>query len=212
MKMWEPINKICEWIINLALLNILWILFTILGLGIFGWAPATTAMLSIVKKQATEKSQLSLFQQYWTCYKRDFIQANGIGCIIILGLGSLWISIYTLPYLNQTFMMIVGTWVLMITFLFGITLCFIFPVFTHYDSSIKGYFKTALLVGISNLHYVIIIITLLITLYLLFNIFPGLLVFFALSLPAKYIMYFSLKIFNKIEHTKPCVNKKTFKV
>ena len=212
MKIWEPINKICEWIINLALLNILWILFTLLGLGVFGWAPATTAMLSILRKQANENSQFSIFHQYWKGYKQDFFQANLIGYLLIVGIASLGISFNTLPNLNQTLILVLGTIFLMMTFLLGIILIFIFPVYAHYDTSIKGYFKAALLVGISNLHYILIIITMLIALYMLFSIIPGLLLFFSVSLPAKYMMFFTLDIVNKIKHKQPSVKEKTLKV
>lgn len=212
MKIWEPINKICEWIINLALLNTLWILFTVLGLGMFGWAPATTALFSILRKQANEHSHFLMFQQYWKSYKQDFIQANLIGYLLILGMACLGISLNTLPVLNQTLILILGTIFLMMMFLLGILFIFIFPVYAHYDTSIKGYFKAALLVGISNLHYIIIIITLLISMYMLFRIFPGLLLFFAISLPANYIMFFTSKILKKIEQTQPNVKKKTLKV
>ena len=42
--------RAAEWISRLFLLNILWVVFTIVGLGIFGFGPATAAMFAIVRK------------------------------------------------------------------------------------------------------------------------------------------------------------------
>ncbi|BDG36084.1 DUF624 domain-containing protein [Saccharococcus caldoxylosilyticus] len=42
--------RVCEWITRLACINILWMLFTLAGLIVFGIAPATVALFTIVRK------------------------------------------------------------------------------------------------------------------------------------------------------------------
>lgn len=200
MNVWEPINKGCLWLIHLAWLNSLWIIFTLLGLGLFGWAPATTTLLSVIRKQMLTEGEIPIFQAFWQSYKRDFIKANVMGFIVVMGLSGLWLSLGTLSDLDLTIRIVMGTWFLLITCLFSIVAIFIFPVFTYFDTTIKNYFHYALLIGLSHLHYLIMIIAMLVGLYGLFNLFPGLLLFFAFSLPAQYVMYLSAKTFEKIEN------------
>lgn len=192
------INEFCEKIVNLAWLNTLWILFTVLGLGIFGWAPATAAMLSVIRKQSSSDAKFPVFKEFFANYKKSFIQANIIGLILILGIGSLFLSISTLLYLEQWIMIILGTVFFMVLILFGIVALFIFPVFTHYNTSFSNYFRYALYIGLSHLPRALLITLSLVIAVALFVVFPNLLLFFAVSAPAKCVMYFSLKIFKTI--------------
>ncbi|MFA9556724.1 DUF624 domain-containing protein [Evansella sp. AB-rgal1] len=42
--------RVSEWLIRLAYINILWMLFTIVGLIILGIAPATATVFTIIRK------------------------------------------------------------------------------------------------------------------------------------------------------------------
>ncbi|MBO1911160.1 DUF624 domain-containing protein, partial [Microvirga sp. 3-52] len=62
---WESFNNIAHRMIELIYINILWILFTILGLGIFGIFPATVSMFTIVRKIIVKEEKFKIFNTFW---------------------------------------------------------------------------------------------------------------------------------------------------
>lgn len=44
------VYTICDWIARLAYINLLWILFTLSGFVVFGFFPATIAMLATLRQ------------------------------------------------------------------------------------------------------------------------------------------------------------------
>lgn len=70
--------------IELAYINVLWILFSSIGLIIFGIFPATAAMFSVVGKLIKNEESIKIFPAYWTSFRSYFLQANGFGLIFYL--------------------------------------------------------------------------------------------------------------------------------
>ncbi|MFA9557872.1 YesL family protein [Evansella sp. AB-rgal1] len=193
------INGTCTWLMKLAIYNVLWFLFTIIGLGIFGWAPATVALFSVIRKRLTTDKEFSDFKEFFYHYKKSFFQSNIIGILLLLGCISIFYSISSLLYLDQSMMILLGTIFFMISILFGIVAIFIFPVYTHYNTTFQNYIRYSLMIGLANLHYGLYIILILGLMLFLTNMFPGLLLFYTVSAPAYLMMQISLKIFNSIE-------------
>src|SRR5699024_10685272 len=75
--------KGCVWVTRLAYVNFLWVTFIILGLGIFGLMPATTAMFGVVRKWEM-KEEIKVFPTFWKLYKQEFVKANVMGVILFL--------------------------------------------------------------------------------------------------------------------------------
>ena len=59
----------------IALLNLGMILFTLLGGVVLGWAPASVAASSLVRKRARGES-FSFFPTFWRDYRAEFVRAN----------------------------------------------------------------------------------------------------------------------------------------
>lgn len=78
------IFKICEWIYRLAYLNIIASLFTLLGLGIFGFFPSIIAMYTIIHRWQSGEDITSVFREFCRLYKQHFIKSNGICVLFIL--------------------------------------------------------------------------------------------------------------------------------
>src|SRR5699024_3066863 len=89
------------WIVKLAYLIILWLLFCILGGGIFGWAPATVGLFTILSKWRNGR-KCAIFPMFYSTYKKEFISSN-ISGVIILFLSILFLLIFrTLTQLSTT--------------------------------------------------------------------------------------------------------------
>jgi uncharacterized membrane protein YesL len=194
------INESCEWLMRLALLNTLWILFSILGLGIFGWAPATAAMVAVLRRRLIAKEDFSIFKMFLSVYRKEFFKANIIGLFIIAGAFSLYFSIQTLMYLPQTVMILLGTIFFIIAILFVIACLFIFPVFVHYDTTLKNTFHYTLMIGLSHLHYCLLLVIGLSIAFILMHSFPGLIIFYSISMPVACMTVIALKVFTSLEN------------
>jgi len=194
--------NVFEWIVLLAWLNVLWTIFSLIGLVIFGWAPATTALLSVLRQVLREKNlQLPTFKEFYYYYKTNFIKANGVGLILILITLAIGYGFITLPFLPKLPFYIMFIFYLVMTSLFMIMSTFIFPAFTHYQTTFINYFKYALVIGLTHLHYGLLFFISLILMYVLFRAFPGLILFFSISIPCALLMSMALKVFNKIENS-----------
>lgn len=197
----DGLYRILEWIMVLAWLNFLWLIFTLLGLVVFGWAPATVSLLSVLRKIHQEKDlRLPKFKEFYHPYKENFIRANGIGLILILTTSVLGYGFMTLPYLSGMSFYVMFIFYVIMTSLFMVMSFFVFPTLIHYQATFINYFKYALLIGLSNLHYGLLGLINLAFIYLLFRAFPGLILFFPISVPCAILMLIALKAFNKIEN------------
>ncbi len=183
---------------HLALVNFLWILFTVIGLGIFGWAPATTAAFGVIRKiLISPDSDVPLFRTFLSIYKKDFIRANALGIIILSGGILLFLSSGIINEMNNAFfirILLIG-----VAFVFGVIVMFSFPVFSHYRLTIRETFRHSFLIGLANLHYFIVFVVILAVLAVIYGTFPGFIIFYLVSIPIIIIMHFCLRIFDKIE-------------
>ena len=73
-------------------LNLLWLLFSLLGLGLFGLAPATASLIALTKELREDKNYHGI-QTFWHLYTSYFVKTNayflaGIAffCLLLLNL------------------------------------------------------------------------------------------------------------------------------
>src|SRR5690625_3277783 len=76
--------SITQWFVKIVHLNILWFLFTLMGLLIFGVFPATVAMFTIMRKWIMGEKHIHINKLFWTTYKSEFMKSNLIGVIFIV--------------------------------------------------------------------------------------------------------------------------------
>ncbi|MFC6603287.1 YesL family protein [Ectobacillus funiculus] len=136
------ILKISDWILKLAYLNALFIAFSFLGCLIGGFFPATTAMLTVIRKWLMGDTEIPVFSTFWVSYKKDFLRSNLLGYILTF-IGFTIFMYYLL--LNQT-VSEVAVWLryplVIITIIYIAFLLYVFPVFVHYEMKIPQILKT----------------------------------------------------------------------
>lgn len=80
----------CQWISRLAYLNLLWLIFISVGLVIFGVAPSTVAMFTIIRKWIQGEREMPIFSTFIEIFKREFWTSNrlkgGMGPLLKLEL------------------------------------------------------------------------------------------------------------------------------
>ncbi|WP_100407315.1 YesL family protein [Bacillus solitudinis] len=191
--------KISEWIMRLAYINILWILFSLLGLILFGVWPATAAMFAIVRKWIMGEHDIPVFKTFWGYYKSDFIRINLLGLSLAIIGYILYIDIKFLQAAVDSWIGALYLPVLIMTFFYYLMLLYVIPVYVHYDIKLFQVIKNSFLIMIMNPLANVALIVSCLMIYFLMISFPGLIIFFGASSLAFVIMWSTQIAFNKIQ-------------
>ncbi|MFT9846401.1 YesL family protein [Aneurinibacillus sp. REN35] len=142
------VYRACEWIAFLAYVNVLWLLFSLLGCILFGFMPATAAMFFCIRKYRFETKDFPVWATFWQVFRREYRSAQKVGGILgALGGGLFLIHGYVLPALA-------GEWaghLYVYGMEAGIVLCivlalqYLFPMLAHVEMGMGAYFKNAAL-------------------------------------------------------------------
>ncbi|WP_078594801.1 YesL family protein [Evansella clarkii] len=169
-----------EQLSRLAVLNLLWLLFS---LPVVTLIPATAALFAVMKKleEQEEDEEKGLFQKFLSSFRDNFkksyktgLPLAGIGLILAIDLQLLYFPdtgwLLTLKYMMYTLLL-----------LYVIMAIFTFPVMAYFD---LPWYKTlffALMTGLMRPHYSVAVIGTAAALSAVFLIWPGLFFFFSLS-------------------------------
>ncbi|MEC1526008.1 DUF624 domain-containing protein [Neobacillus niacini] len=138
----------CEWVARLAYINLLWILFTLSGFVFFGFFPATIAMLATLR-QFIRKNHPPVLQTFWHYYKKEFINSNKLGLVIVaIGL-ILLINIRFLQTTNNMSTLLFYSSVIM-SGIYILIICYTLASFVEVEQPLGVHLKNALLITISN--------------------------------------------------------------
>ncbi|MCT2537042.1 YesL family protein [Aquibacillus koreensis] len=191
-----------EWIAKFAYINLLWMLFTIVGLVIFGFYPSTIAMFTIMRKWIMGNSDLAVFKTFWNTFKKEFLKSNLLGLFITIVGIIIYINLQYMQLNRGTLMELTHIPLYLFIIVFALTLLYLFPVYVHYDVSLFQMFKNALLIMFINpLYNIAMIAGIAITLYALYYI-PGTLFFFGGSLVGFLVMATCFQAFQKVDQKK----------
>lgn len=198
------INNIVEWILELGnwcarliYLHLLWIVFTILGLVVFGVMPATTAVFYVIRKWMEEDIEAPIFENFYKSYKDHFVKSNTLG-LVLVGIGAFLYYDFSIskleigiPFLHFI-IMVIG-------FFYFIMLLYFFPVFVRYEFRLFEYIKKSFQLAIGRPLETLAMIISFVLLYYFFHIFP--LFFFIAGVPllAYPSMWFAHRAFSEIE-------------
>lgn len=173
----QKLYSIAVWISRLAIVNILWILFTIAGLVIFGIGPSTIAMSIIINRWINKDESFPIFSVFIKAYKKHFMSANFISLImIIIGYVVVFNFNFTRVHnLSYVYISLAGA-IGIIYFLMAIT---IFPLYANNATNISELFKTNLLFIVSYPLNTLILFLATTGLIIIQLFMPGLIFFFS---------------------------------
>lgn len=198
------VYKLSNWLMKLAFLNILWIVFSLLGLVIFGFSPATIAMCAVIRKLGKDQDE-PVFKTFLDVYKKEFLRGNIIGIILIMiGL----ISYFDIQFFKETSHSFLQFFYFPFVFLnciFYLTVMYIFPTYVHYNASILQVIKNAFLIMIMNPLSSFYMITGVIIVYLGIIYIPAIIPFYSVSILALIIMVSATRAFQKTEQKKSAI-------
>lgn len=134
-------------IISIIYLNVLWIIGTILGLGVGGIFPATYALYYLLQDEELFNdfpSFRKLAQTFFCAYKRKFLAINGIGVIYAVILYMLWIDFQLVKGMPVGTAFFYYPLMFFITYILA-TILYIFPVTVYAVGTFKQKAKAVLL-------------------------------------------------------------------
>src|SRR5690625_929809 len=187
----------CEGIMRLAYVNLLWILFTILGLGIFGIFPATIALFAVTRKWVMGDLYIPVFSTFWQTYRKEFLKSTLLGWVLFVIGYMIYVDLALLP--TGGFLDVVRWGIVICGLLYIIILFYIFPIYVHFHWKNRHYIKYALLLGASHPHYTLLMIIGIGALYYIVMSIPGLLPFFSVSILAYIMMWTVYQVIKNIE-------------
>ncbi|WP_416147390.1 YesL family protein [Salipaludibacillus sp. HK11] len=196
-----PLYALADWVMKLAYINLLWFLFTFLGLIILGFMPSTVAMFTVVRKLLL-KDDIPIFKTFYRAFKKEFLKSNLLGFVLgvvgfILYIDYLYLGT-TDGYIHSA--LSVGLILISICYI-AITLI-ILPIYVHYDLKFIHYFKHAFFIALISPHIIIFLAVGIVGIYYVFNFLPGLTMFFLGSGVATFSMWCTLMALHRIEKKK----------
>lgn len=190
---------IMEWITRIAYINILWILFSILGLFILGLAPASVAVFTITRRWVMGDTDLKIFSIYWNTYRSEFIKSNLTFWPLIFVGYILYIDFQYLALFNNTLYYILLFVFIIATILYLVVCIYTFPVYVHFKKNLFQNYKQSLIIGYLNPFTTVLMGLFILVLALILERFLGLIPFFSVSVISFIIMWFSYHAFIKLE-------------
>ncbi|MBE1554529.1 putative membrane protein YesL [Filibacter limicola] len=198
---WDKFNRIAYRMIELAYINVLWILFTLVGLIAFGIFPATAAMFAIIRKLINDEKDFKIFPAFWTLFRTDFLKVNGLGLIFLLIGYFLYFDFYFLQ-LNNGELQFLFPLLSFILISSVVTLLVFFPVYANFNLKFFQYIKQSFLIAITSPIEVIAIGASAVVIYFIATISPGITPFFTGSIFAYLATLISFRAFARIERRK----------
>ncbi|MCC4044740.1 YesL family protein [Enterococcus gallinarum] len=124
----NQVTHYLEWIAKFAYLNILWLGFTLLGIGIFGFFPATMTCFIMLKRFVMEGEIEWTVKQFFSCYKKVFVRSNGIGSICSLIIGSLVVNLQLVLTSEELIFISLRIPILLTAIVMILTLLYVLPI------------------------------------------------------------------------------------
>ena len=200
----QGLSKLFDWVAKLAYLNVLWIVYTALGLVIFGVGPATVSVFTIIRKWLRNEEGFSIWSRFNATYKEEFWRANKLMLVIIPVLLFIYVDLRIIQALPESFLIdkIVFPAVILLGLLVMVAFSYVLAVFVHYDLPYWTNFKNAVLIaGLFPLSTILMVFGLTVFLLIAF-IFPAIIPFYLVSVPALIIQLCALRGFRKLSSYK----------
>lgn len=143
------VYTICDWIARLAYINLLWMLFTLTGFVVFGFFPATIAMLSTLR-QFIRGNHPPVFKTFWSYYKSEFLNSNKLGLVIVAVGFIMFVNIRFLHSTSQDMSSFLFYSSIIMTGIYILFICYTLASYVEVDQPLRTHLKNALFITISN--------------------------------------------------------------
>ena len=188
-----------EWITKFAYINLLWIGFSLAGLIVLGFFPATIAMFTIIRKWLKGETEIPIFRTFWTTWKSELFRSNGLGLLVAAVVGLIVFNLVFVERSGTGFTSVIQIPIYLFMFAAIMTILYLFPVYVHFElkwfQMVKNSFLMMLISPIEN----IVMIAGIVAVLFVVKFIPALGFFFGGSLIAAIIMSAAYLVFGKMD-------------
>lgn len=134
----ESLRNFSQVVGRVMILQALFMVFTVLGLGIFGFFPSLLAVMAVARQYIRETAELSIVKMFWRFYKEMFVKANVFGLPLMAVAVLLLINIQHFQQVDEAFsqVLIYGSYlieaILLVLFIHGV------PSIVHMEITFKN--------------------------------------------------------------------------
>lgn len=192
----QGLYALMDWVSRFVYLSVLWLAFSIMGLGVAGIFPATSAMFTITRKWAIGETDIGMTRLFVRSYFRDFWRTNLLGYMLAI-VGVILYADLRFIGLNHSGLLDILFWIIAgITFIYLVVIVYIFPAFVHMQANTLNYVRTSLsLAVLQPIKTILLVIISVFAILMLRGIVPFLLI----SVWSYIIMKVTLQGFAKLE-------------
>lgn len=194
-------NTILKWITRIAVVNILWIGFSLIGLIIGGIFPATVASLSISRKWLIGEIDIPIWKTFKDNFKKEFIISNLLGWLLILVGGILYVNYRMLLTMSGNFLLICTFAFYLLLLFYFLLMIWIFPLISHYNGTIMQHIKNAIILGIGKIYISIANFLWLFSVVYISLKYPSSILFVSIGIGSLGWSWISLRTFNKLDES-----------
>lgn len=198
-KLFNSLDSFFNIIYYFAKLNLYFILYTLRGGILLGLFPSFVSLYKIMSIGDINDTTISTRKEFKNNFKNYFYKANIVGAVLTF-LFIVLTGNYLVLMSNQgDYSVYIVFAYLTILILYSSLTVWIFPLMSSMEFPVTHYFKMALVVGITQIHYTLAVwIMILTTLYISLS-FPAVILFFTVSLIAFILVKFMNAMNHKIE-------------
>ena len=122
----------------IACLNLLWIMFSIAGLGVFGVGPATAAAQILVRRRVRGEAA-PLLRAFAVEFGRNFGRGNGLALPVMLAGAALGLNWNYFSASGDLFSQLMAAGVFLAAIFLVAVVCHLFPMFARYELPLPQY-------------------------------------------------------------------------
>ncbi|MBW4093902.1 MAG: DUF624 domain-containing protein [Acidobacteria bacterium] len=162
----------------IACLNLLWLVFSLLGLFFFGVGPSTVAAHDLVRRRV-RGDVFPPLRTFWRSYRQNFIRGNALGLPVLL-VGAMlavnWVNFSAHAGFAPQFISVV---VLVLALLFAATVCYMFPLYVRYELPVLHYVSKSSKFALTHLAGTVLLLVVTVAIGYASLRLPGLIPFFS---------------------------------
>lgn len=201
----KSVNRIysaTEWISKFAYINILWIGFSLVGLVVLGFFPATISMFTIIRKWIRGEGDIPIYRTFWITYRSEFLRGNRLGLLVAAVGGLMVLDVVFMNKSLNSFTNVIQIPLYLLMFAVVMTMFYLIPVFVHYELKLIQIIKNSFLIMMISPIENLVMIAGMVAMYFVVKFIPGIGFFFGGSLSAAIIMASCYLAFNKSDKKK----------
>lgn len=177
----EKVYVYWEWIMRLVTANLMWLLFTLVGGVIFGFAPASVGLFVVTRKWINKDYDTSIFKTFKETFKSNFIKANLVMYTSLVFLSILLMDLNFFGNRSGIVFELLTLVTYFLIFIWIITMLYIIPLFVHFEFKFWENFRNAFALALSSPTQTLLMISYCIFTAIVALHFPSIVLFFGSS-------------------------------